>query len=44
LRSREAANAELERAVSDLVGMGIVELKPNSITEDGQHRARRRQN
>ena len=44
LRSREAANAELERAVSDLVGMGIVELTPDSITNDSQPRARRRHN
>lgn len=44
LRSREAASAELERAVNDLVGMGIVEITSESITEDGQHRARRRHN
>ena len=45
LRSREAAKAELERAVDDLVGMGIVEITFTTRSREGhQHRARRRHN
>jgi hypothetical protein len=45
LRSREAAKAELECAVNDLVGKGIVEITlPKSIRKEKQRRARRRHN
>ena len=43
LRSREAAKAELEHAVNDLVGMGIVEITfKNRSREHNQHKAGRR--
>ena len=41
LRSREAAKAELERTVNDLVGMGIVEISLKS-RERNQRRTGRR--
>ena len=45
LRSRETAKVELEHAVNELVGMGIVEITFRArVREDNQRRARRRHN